>query len=64
MHQDNSIFVLHFRKNYFDDRVNKFQDELQASLKPTDIQICLYDNWNKQFKVNSVLLNSNCQLTL
>ena len=32
-------------------RVKNFQKELEATLKPTDIQICMYDNWNKQFKV-------------
>ena len=42
--------------NYFDARVINFQAEIKKSLKASNLQICMYDNWNKHFKVNLIAL--------
>ncbi len=50
-HHQCHVFLYDFRKNFFENRVTKFQSELRKALKSTDIQICMFDNWNKMFKV-------------
>ena len=43
------------RLNFFEKRLAAFQEEIISSVTDDDMQICMYDNWNKYFKVSLVI---------